>query len=103
LGEDGKKHEKTESIAIQARCKKGQSMIHKVGNAYVISSNQVAIPGCYDSERAAKYAFRFSDEDLQLLQDQVNKRESCHKKRLISFEMLQSLVKSRKVYKHENT
>lgn len=30
------------------------------------------MPGVYDSERAARYAFEFSDEDLQALQDSIN-------------------------------
>lgn len=39
---------------------------------YQISSYQVWRPGVYDSERAARYAFRFYDEDLQALQDSIN-------------------------------
>jgi hypothetical protein len=71
-------------------------MIHKVDNAFVISSHQVAIPGCYDSERAAKYAFRFSNEDLQRLQGEINAKEPDFTKRVISFEMLQKLAKAKK-------
>jgi len=82
--------------AVHSEERKGQLMIRKVGNAYVISSNQVAAPGCYDSERAAKYAFRFRDQDLQLLQDHVNESEADHEKRVISFEMLQSLAKHKR-------
>ena len=40
-------------------------MIHKVEDHYVISSRQVWLPGAYDTERAAKYAFRFPDEILR--------------------------------------
>ena len=46
--------------------------IHKVDNHYVISSRQVWMPGAYESERAARYAFRFTDAELQALQDSVN-------------------------------
>lgn len=71
-------------------------MIRKTGNAYVISSHQVAIPGCYDSERAAKYAFSFNDEELHLLQQEVNNKETDHEKRVISFEMLRVLARRKK-------
>lgn len=39
---------------------------------YAISSRHVWRPGIYESERAARYAYRFSDEELQALQDSVN-------------------------------
>lgn len=71
-------------------------MMRKTGNAYAISKDQVAIPGCYDSERAAKYAFRFSNKELQTLQDEVNDREPDYEKRVITFEMLQALAKRKK-------
>lgn len=71
-------------------------MIHKLDNSFVISSNGVWLPGCYDSEKAAKYAFRFSYEDLQQLQNDVNDEEPDVTKRMISFEMLQELAKQRK-------
>lgn len=71
-------------------------MIRKVNNGFVISSHGVWLPGCYDSERAAKYAFRFPDEDLQRLQGKVNARESDVSRRMISFEMLQELARERK-------
>lgn len=35
--------------------------------AYVISSRHQWLPGAYDSERTAKYAFRFPDEVLRKL------------------------------------
>jgi hypothetical protein len=68
----------------------------KYGPIYVISSDQVAIPGCYDSERAAKYAFRFPNSALQRLQDKVNDAEPDHEKRVITFEMLQELRRQTK-------
>lgn len=46
--------------------------VYKVEEVYVISSHEVWLPGCYESERAAKYAFRFSYEDLYNLQESVN-------------------------------
>jgi hypothetical protein len=54
---------------------------------YQISSHQVWLPGVYDSERAARYACRFKDADLQALQDSVNPDG------VITFEMLQRLWK----------
>jgi hypothetical protein len=73
-------------------------MIHETNDSgFAISSHGVWLPGCYDSERAAKYAFRFPDEELQKLQNDVNDREPDISKRMISFEMLQELAKQRKM------
>jgi hypothetical protein len=49
-------------------------MITKVDAAdgYVISSHGMWLPGLYDSERTARYAFRFPDATLQRLQDEIN-------------------------------
>ena len=58
-------------------------MIYKVKDHYVISSSHVWMPGAYDSERAAKYAFRFPDKVLRRLQDSVNPGG------VITYEMLQ--------------
>lgn len=44
-------------------------MIHKTADSYAISAYGSWRPGAYDSERAARYAFRFSDEALQKAQD----------------------------------
>lgn len=65
-------------------------MIHfsEMEGAFGISSHNVWRPGSYDSKRAANYAFRFSDEELQRLQDQKNKTS-----RTITFEDLQQLAK----------
>ena len=52
---------------------------------YQISSHQVWRPGVYDSERAARYAFRFTDEALDALQDRIGPDG------VVSFEMLQGL------------
>lgn len=48
--------------------------IHKTEGGYVISSHRVWMPGCYEDERTARYAFRFDDEVLQRLQDDANAR-----------------------------
>lgn len=48
-------------------------MIYQTSDGnYVAASRQVWIPGVYDSERTAKYAFRFADRQLQALQDSLN-------------------------------
>jgi len=70
-------------------------MISKVDNGFVISSGGLWLPGCYDSERAAKYAFKFSEEDLQALQNEVNAKEPDFEKRVITFEMLQAFAKQK--------
>ena len=64
-------------------------MIYKVENGYVASSNGVWIPGCFECERTAKYAFKFNDEHLQRLQDEKNKTT-----KIITFDDLQRLRKS---------
>lgn len=65
-------------------------MIHRTdGGAYVISSHHVWRPGAFESERAARYAYRFPDEVLRRLQEEVNRRESDFSKRVITFADLQ--------------
>lgn len=39
-----------------------------------ISSNQVWMPGAYENEKCARYAFRFSDSVLQQLMNEANER-----------------------------
>jgi hypothetical protein len=39
-----------------------------------ISSRQVAIPGVYENEKCARYAFQFSDSVLQQLMNEANDR-----------------------------
>lgn len=58
---------------------------------YQISSHEVWRPGIYDSERAARYAFRFHDEDLDALQKRVNAANADPDDRVITFEMLRDL------------
>lgn len=48
-------------------------MIYKVADGYVISSRDVWLPGVYDSEATARWAFQFSDETLQRLTERI-----CH-------------------------
>lgn len=52
---------------------------------YVISSGGHWRTGCYESERAARYAFRFKDRDLWAVQDSVNPNG------IITLEMLRTL------------
>lgn len=50
-------------------------MIRKLDNGVrVISSRGMWLPGSYDSDQSARYAFRFSDQVLQELQERI-----CHK------------------------
>lgn len=44
-------------------------MIHKVDGGYVISSHRIWLPGYYDSEQTARYAFKFPDKELRNLQE----------------------------------
>jgi hypothetical protein len=47
-------------------------MIHPDDDGtFTISSHAMWLPGIYDSERAARYAFRFSNETLQQLSDRI--------------------------------
>ena len=62
--------------------------IYEVAGEYVISSHHVWLPGVYETRKAANYAFRFSDEELQKLQDSISPKA-------ITFEMLQELRQNR--------
>lgn len=64
--------------------------IYKTEDRYVISSNQVWLPGSYESERAAKYAFRFPNRILYELQESVNPGG------VITFAMLQERFRKAK-------
>ena len=62
-------------------------MIYKTDDgSYIASSNHVWVPGCFEDERTAKYAFKFTNEQLQKLQDEKNK--TTH---IITFKDLQDL------------
>lgn len=62
-------------------------MIYKIKDGkYIASSNGIYIPGCFEDERTAKYAFRFNHEDLQKLQDEKN-NTNC----IITFNDLKNL------------
>ena len=66
-------------------------MIYKNNdNTFCASSNNTWIPGIYADERAAKYAFRFSNQELQNLQNEKNKSEG-----IITFSDLQKLRKTK--------
>lgn len=54
---------------------KGQT-IHKVENGYVISDNHCWMPGCYEDERTAHYAFEFCDDVLSRLRDDAARRKT---------------------------
>lgn len=47
-------------------------MICKVDNYYVIFSGGSWLPGNYDNEKTARYAFQFSTKILQKLQEEIN-------------------------------
>ena len=68
--------------------------IHKIKDTgtFLISSYDTWRQGCYESERAARYAFSFPDEILKALQDKVNERP-LENERTITFEMLQKARK----------
>ncbi len=65
--------------------------IYKTGDCFVISSRNQWVPGCYEDERTARYAFRFLDKDLMQLQESVNPGG------VITFKMLQKKALARKV------
>lgn len=75
-------------------------MIHRIEDEYgvrfCISAHRCWIPGAYDSERAARYAFRFRDEALIELRDKVCDENEDFCKRVITFEMLQEYRRKHK-------
>jgi hypothetical protein len=49
--------------------------IHKTDNGtFVISSHHCWLPGIFEDERSARWAFRFPDEVLERLQREANVR-----------------------------
>lgn len=60
-------------------------MIHKIENVFLISTNNTWKPGVFDSRKTANYAFRFSDEDLQKIQNSHD---------LITYEILKEFKKT---------
>lgn len=58
--------------------------IYELDGTFTISSKQQWRPGVYDSQRTARYAQRFTDDELQRLQDSVNPGG------VITFAMLQN-------------
>jgi len=48
--------------------------IKQVDGGFVISSGGTWLPGVYEDERTARYAFRLPAEVLQRLQDEANAR-----------------------------
>ena len=49
-------------------------MIYPIENGYTISAYRSWLPGVYESERAARNAFKLDDEVLQNLMDAANAR-----------------------------
>lgn len=56
-------------------------MIYNTSCGYIISSGGVYLPGVYESEQAARYAFRFPNKALHDLQDEINAREPNKEKK----------------------
>lgn len=50
-------------------------MIYPVDGGFVISSGGRWLPGIYDTERTARWAFRFSDRQLQDLNDRISHKD----------------------------
>ncbi len=48
--------------------------IHKVDAGFVIGSGGLWLPGCYEDERTARFAFRLPNEELARLRDQAKAR-----------------------------
>jgi hypothetical protein len=69
-------------------------MIYYVNGRYVISAYQVGMPGAYESERAARYAFRFTNEELTAAQAEANARHGGPGG-IITFEQLQAMKRGR--------
>ena len=52
--------------------------IHKLDNGTcVIAAGGIWLPGCYEDERTARFAFRVSDEQKAELRDQSVARGDC--------------------------
>jgi len=52
-------------------------MIHKLDDGtFAISSHDCWMPGCYESEKAARYAFRFCEDFRVRLQDEAIKKNA---------------------------
>ena len=67
-------------------------MIYKTDDgSYLISSGGTWLSGAYEDERTAKYAFRFNESDLRILQEEKNKTT-----KIITFVDLQELRKNTK-------
>lgn len=73
-------------------------MIYRVDDGYVISSRGMWLNGNYDSERAAKYAFRFPDATLSRLEKEINQAQQ----RSITFEDLQAARKAERTREVEH-
>jgi hypothetical protein len=68
--------------------------IKRADNEWVISACEVWRPGVYESERAARYAFRFTDGELTAAQAEANARHGGPGG-VITFEQLQAMKRGR--------
>lgn len=68
--------------------------IHQVDNEWVISAYRVWRPGVYESERAARYAQRFSDDELTAAQAAANEKVGGAGG-VITFEQLREVKQAR--------
>lgn len=66
-------------------------MIHEIKEikTFIISSQDVWLPGSYNSKKTANYAFRFTDEELSSLQESINPGG------IITYEMLKKIKNDR--------
>ena len=62
---------------------------------YCISSHHTWLPGVYESIKAARYAFRFTNEELEELQTSANLR-AAGSGGMITFAALQALRQRKK-------
>lgn len=60
------------------------------GHSWSVSENSVWLPGAYESEEAARFAPKLSDQSLQRLQDRVNAAHEDFAKRVITMDMLRA-------------
>lgn len=71
-------------------------MIHQGDDGTcVAASGGVWIPGCFEDQRTARYAFRFTDAVLQRLQDRKNAEQPDGTGGVITFTDLQAESRKR--------
>jgi hypothetical protein len=55
-------------------------MIYETDEGFSISSNEVWLPGIYETRAAARFAFQFPDRALQALSDRVCRIDGEHRR-----------------------